>query len=67
MFTPYLGIKENLAIGTETTPKVDLSRETLPLTQGFIGSTFSIWKLGLAVEYNIADVNTLAFVVGVHR
>jgi len=66
MFTPYLGVKESLAIGTETTTKVDLKRESLALTQGFIGATYSIWRLGFAAEYNIADVNTFAFVIGFH-
>ena len=66
MFTPYLGVKEGLAIGTETTAKVDLHRESLPLTQGFIGAAYSVWKLGLTAEYNIADVNTFAFVIGFH-
>jgi len=66
MFTPYLGVKENWAIGTETTAKVDLKRESLLLTQGFIGATYSIWKLGLAAEYDVADVNTFAFAIGFH-
>lgn len=66
-FTPYLGIRESVAIATETTSKVDLDRETLPLTQGFIGSTFSLWKLGLAAEYNVAAVNTLSFLIGFNR
>lgn len=65
-FTPYLGVKENLAIAKETTAKVNLNRESLLLTQGFIGATYSIWKLGLAAEYNIAEVNTFAFVIGFH-
>jgi hypothetical protein len=64
MFTPYLGVKESVAVGTETTSKVDLNRESIPLTQGFIGANFSIWKLSLAAEYNIASVNTFAFVIG---
>ena len=64
MFTPYLGVKESLAIGTETTDKVDLHSERPLLTEGIIGSTYSIWKLGLAAEFNIADVNTFAFMIG---
>ena len=64
VFTPYLGVKESLARATETTSKVDLDRESLVLTQGFIGATYSIWKLGVAAEYNIADVNTFALVLG---
>jgi hypothetical protein len=67
MFTPYLGIKESVSVGTETTTKVDLNTESVPFTQGFIGTTYSIWKLGLAAEYNISDVNTFAFVVGYHQ
>lgn len=66
MFTPYLGVKESLAIATETTAKVDLKRESLLLTQGFIGATYSIWRFGLAAEYNIAEVNTFAFLIGFH-
>jgi hypothetical protein len=65
-FTPYLGMREGLAIGTETTTKVDLKTESVALTQGFVGGTYSIWKVGLAAEYNIANVNTFAFVVGIH-
>lgn len=65
-FTPYLGAREGLIVGTETTAKVDLNSERLPLTQGFIGAACSIWKLGLAAEYNFSDVNTFAFVIGFH-
>ena len=66
MLTPYLGARESVVIGTETTAKVDLDRESLPLTQGFIGATCSVWKLGLAAEYNVGVVNTFAVVVGFH-
>lgn len=63
---PYLGVKEAVAVGTETTSKVDLDRESISLTQGFIGATYSIWRLGIAAEYDIAQVNTLVFVVSAH-
>ena len=66
MLTPYLGVKESLVIGAETTSKVDLDKESLLITQGFIGASYSIWKLNLAAEYNIAEVNTFAFVIGLH-
>ncbi len=65
-FTPYLGVRESLAVATETTAKVDLKRENPLITQGFIGATYSLWKLGLAAEYNVAEVNTFAFVIGFH-
>jgi hypothetical protein len=64
MFTPYLGVRENLAIGTETTAKVDLNRERLALTQGFVGAIYSVWKLDLAAEYDVADVNTFSVLLG---
>ena len=63
-FTPYAGVRENVSIGTETTSKVDLDTETIFFTQGFIGATYSIWKFGVAAEYNIADVNTFALMFG---
>jgi len=63
-FTPFLGVRGNLAVGTETTSKVDLERERLLLPQGFIGAEYSVWQLTLAAEYDIADVNTFALVIG---
>ncbi len=65
-FTPYLGVKENLASGTETTSKVDLARENIAITQGFVGATYRIWMLGLTAEYNVAPVNTFAVQLGFH-
>jgi hypothetical protein len=65
-FIPYLGVRENLAIGTETTNKVDLDRESIPITQGYVGASYSIWRVGLAAEYDIAAVNTFAFVISAH-
>jgi len=64
MITPYVGIKESFGIGTEKTSKVNLDSERLLFTQGFIGAAYSIWRLNLAAEYNIADVNTFALVIG---
>ncbi len=66
MFTPYLGVREGVAVGTETTSKVALHREVVPITQGFVGTACRVWMLRLAAEYDIADVNTLALVIGVH-
>ena len=64
MFTPYLGIREILAVGTETTSKVDLDRESVWATQGIIGVTFSISRFNFAAEYNIAEVSTFAITTG---
>ncbi len=65
-FTPYVGIRTSLVVGTETTPKVDLSRESIAVAQGYAGVVYSLWMLNLAAEYNISSVNTLAFAIGVH-
>ncbi len=64
--TPYLGVKHSLAVGTEETPKVDLAREAIPLSHGFVGATYSLWKLGLAAECDVAAVNTFALQIGFH-
>ncbi len=62
--SPYIGIKESFIMGTETTSKVDLHREGLFATQGFVGVAYSIWRISLAAEYDISDVNTLSFSIG---
>ena len=58
--TPYLGVKGSVAVGNETTSKVDLATESIPFMQGILGATWSVWKLGVAAEYDVATVNTLA-------
>lgn len=64
--TPYIGLRESLAIGTETTSKVDLDRESLIITQGYGGVSYSIWMLNLAAEYNVSSVNTFAVAIGLN-
>jgi hypothetical protein len=64
--TPYVGIRTSVVIGSETTSKVDLDRETIPIAQGFVGVTYSLWMVNLAAEYNIASVNTFTFAVGLN-
>ena len=63
---PYLGVKQSVAVGKETTSKVDLATESVPITHGIFGVTWSVWKLGVAAEYDIATVNTLALQIGFH-
>ncbi len=65
-FTPYIGFRESLAIGTETTSKVNLEQERPLITQGYAGVSASLWMLTLVAEYDIASVNTLAFNIGVN-
>ncbi len=64
MLSPYIGLRESLVIGTETTSKVDLNRETVPVTQGYAGAAYSVWNIRLAAEYNVSTVNTFAFALG---
>jgi len=64
MVTPYVGIRTSLVVGTETSSKVDLKKETIPIAQGYVGATCSLGFFGLAAEYNIASVNTFALAVG---
>lgn len=62
--TPYAGIRTSLAIGTETTAKVDLRGERVAIAQGFFGATYSLWVFDLAAEYDVSTVNTFALAVG---
>ena len=66
VLTPYVGIRESMVVGTETTSKVDLNAETIALTQGYAGIACSIWMINLAAEYNVSSVNTFALVLGVN-
>lgn len=64
-FAPYIGVRTNLIVGTETTSKVNLTKEVIPVVQGYAGVVFSLWVIDLAAEYNISAVNTFALSVGV--
>ena len=46
--------------------RFDLARASRPLTQGYVGAAYSIWNVGLAAEYDIAEVNTFTFMIGFH-
>jgi len=63
---PYVGIRQSVAVGTETTPKVDLATESIPLTHGFVGVNWALWKLGVAAEYDISARNTFALQIKAH-
>jgi hypothetical protein len=45
---------------------VDLATESVPITQGIFGATWSVWKLGVAAEYDVATVNTFAHQIAFH-
>jgi hypothetical protein len=62
--TPYVGIRTILAVGTETTSKVNLHTERVPISQGYVGATYSLWMLNLAAEYDISTVDTFTLAIG---
>lgn len=62
--TPYLGMRTSLAVGTETTSKVDLHAERVAIPQGYAGLTSTLWGVDVAAEYNVSTVNTFALAVG---
>lgn len=64
--TPWIGFRSVLAVGTETTSKVDLRAERVPVAQGFAGASYLLWVFDVAAEYDVSSVNTFAFTVG-HR
>jgi hypothetical protein len=66
MFTPYVGLRGSLVVGTLTTSKVNLDSESLLFAQGYAGVSCSIWVLSLAAEYNVSHVNTFAVAAGVN-
>ena len=61
---PYLGFRGSLAVGTETTSKVNLQSERVPVAQGYAGMTYAFWGISLAAEYDISTINTFAFAIG---
>lgn len=66
-FMPYVGFRQNLIVGTETTSKVDLDRETLAVPQAYAGVVYQLRALRLAAEYDVSSVNTFALAVGFGR
>lgn len=64
MFNPYVGLRGNLAVATETTSKVDLNDERIVTPQGYAGVVYSIWMINAAAEYDVSSLNTFAFAVG---
>lgn len=67
VITPYVGFRESLAVGSETTSKVDLKDERLFLSQAYAGIAYSVWTIRLAAEYNVSSVNTFAVAIGFSR
>ena len=66
MVTPYAGVRTSLVVGIETTSKVNLAMETVPVAQGYVGVAVPIWVLNLTMEYDVSTVNTLAAAIGVN-
>jgi len=63
-FEPYVGVKQSLVVGSETTSKVQLHDEREDVTQGFAGTAVRVWRTKLAAEFDAGPVNTFALSIG---
>lgn len=63
--SPYAGVSTYLSTAHETTTAVDLKDERVLGVQGMVGVAAQVSLARLAVEYNVAAVNTLSFKLGV--
>jgi len=63
--SPYAGVSTYLTHAHETTQAVNLHDETIGGVQGMVGASSKISFAALAIEYNIAAVNTLSFKIGI--
>jgi len=56
VFTPYIGLKTSLIVGTETTSKVDLKKESIPIARDMpewsIRSGCSTWQLNITSPWS---------------
>lgn len=63
-FEPYVGVRQSLVVGSETTSKVSLRDEHQDVTQGFAGAACSVWHTKVAAEFDAGPVNTFALSIG---
>jgi hypothetical protein len=63
--SPYAGVSTYLGSSHEKSAVVDLNDERVLGAQATIGTALSLSKARLAVEYNVAKVNSFSFKVGV--
>lgn len=63
--SPYAGVSTYLSRSHETTDVVNLRDENTPGVRGMVGAVAYISTARLAVEYNIAAVNSVSFKVGI--
>lgn len=63
--SPYAGVSTYLSNSHETTTAVDLKNEHVLGVQGMVGAVAQISIARLAIEYNVARVNSISFKAGV--
>lgn len=63
--TTYAGVSTYLSRSHEASNAVNLQNETVFGVQGMVGVEANVSMARLAVEYNVASVNTLSFKLGV--
>ena len=65
--SPYAGASTYLSNAHEKTPAVNLDDEHVVGAQAMVGASVQLSMARLAVEYNMSNVNSLSFKVGVGR
>ncbi len=63
--SPYVGVSGILSTTHERTEKVNLHDENIILGQAMVGATARIKFVRMGVEYNLSNISTLSFKVGV--
>lgn len=62
---PYVGASTFVSNARETSQKVDLQNKTVMGAQAMVGTVLKASVARLAIEYNLARVNTISFKLGV--
>jgi hypothetical protein len=65
--SPYAGASTYLSTSHEKTVAVNLDDERVLGAQAMMGAAVQVSKARLAVEYNVATVNSLSFKIGIGR
>lgn len=66
-FSPYVGVSGYLTRSFERSAVVSLANESALGVQGMAGATLSGYGVRLAMEYNVAEVNSVSMKIGFGR
>jgi hypothetical protein len=65
--SPYAGVSSYFSMSSESSPVVDLDDENVGGSQAMVGAVARLSGARLAMEYNVAKVNSLSLKVGFGR